>query len=41
MRSWKDEAILPVDKGNATVVMERKNYDRKVRDLLNNTSTYR
>ena len=23
MRSWKDDVILPADKGNATVVMER------------------
>ena len=40
MRSWKDEVILPADKGNATVVMERKDYDRKVRGLLDDTSTY-
>ena len=41
MRSWKDEVILPADKWNATVVMERRDYDRKVRELLEDTSTYR
>ena len=41
MRSWKDEVILPADKGNTTVVMERGDYDRKVRELLDDTSTYR
>ena len=34
MRSWKDEVILPADKGNATVVMESEDYDRNVRELL-------
>ncbi|XP_046393718.1 uncharacterized protein LOC124161442 [Ischnura elegans] len=32
--------VLPADKGNATVVMERKEYDSKVRALLQET-TYR
>ena len=41
MRSWKDDVILPADKGNATVVMEREDNDKKVRELLEDTSTYR
>ena len=40
MKGWDDEVILPADKGNATVVMERSNYDGKVRKILNDTSTY-
>ena len=41
MKSWKDEVILPADKENATVFMERRDSDRKVRELLKDTSTYR
>ena len=41
MRDWKDNVILPVDKGNATEVMEREDYDTKIRELLDYTSTYR
>ena len=41
MKGWEDEVILPVDKGNATFVMERSDYDGKVRELLSDTSTYR
>ena len=37
MRSWKDQVFLPADKGNAMVVMEREDYDRKVRELLGDT----
>ena len=33
-------AILPADKGNATVVMKREEYDMKIEGLLS-TSTYR
>ena len=40
MKGWEDQVILPADKGNATVVMERKDYDGKVRGLLNDTTTY-
>ena len=38
-KGW-DEVILPADKGNAMVVMERSDYEGKVRELLNDTSTY-
>ena len=40
-KGWDDQVILAADKGNATVVMERSNYDGKVRELLNDTTTYR
>ena len=32
---------MPADKGNTTVVMDKADYDRQVRELLNDTSTYR
>ena len=37
MKGWDDEVILPADKGYATVVMERSDYEGKVRELLNDT----
>ena len=37
MMDWKDEVILPADKGNATAVMGRDDYDWKIRELLNDT----
>ena len=40
LRDMEGVAILPVDKGNATVVMEREEYDMKIEWLLG-TSTYR
>ena len=40
-RSWKDKVIQLADKGNAMVVMEKRDYDRKIRELLKDTSTYR
>ena len=36
----KDVVILPADKGNATVLMTRDEYNSKLEDLLN-TDTYR
>ena len=36
-----DEVILPADKGNATVVMKRSDYDEKMRGMLDDTTTYR
>ena len=41
MKGWDDEVILPAEKGNAMVVMERSDYEGKVRELLSDTSTYR
>ena len=37
MRSWQDKVLLLAEKENA---MERRDYDRKVRELLDDTSTY-
>ena len=39
MRNWKDEIILPADKRNPShgSDREREDYDRKVRELLDNT----
>ena len=37
----KDQMVLTADKGMALVVMDRKEYIRKARDLLNDTNTYR
>ena len=41
MRTWKDEVILPADKGNATVVMKRSDYNGKILQLLSDPTTYR
>ena len=41
MKGWDDQVTLAADKGNATLVMERSDYNGKVRKLLNNTTTYR
>ena len=38
--SLEDEVILPADKGNATVMMRRDDYDTKMRGILD-TATYR
>ena len=40
LRSLEDEVILPVDKGNAMVVMKRSDYDEKMRGMLDDTNTY-
>ena len=36
----KDILVLPADKGKATVVMERADYDAKVGQMLNDENTY-
>ena len=33
-----DTIILPADKGNATVLLDKEENDRKVRELLDDTS---
>ena len=33
-----DTIILPAEKGNATVLLDKEEYDRKVRELLDDTS---
>ena len=40
LKELEDVVILPADKGNATVVMRREEYDTKMTELLE-TSTYR
>ena len=40
LRAMGDVIILPADKGNATVVMSKEEYDRKIMALLD-TPTYR
>ena len=40
LRSLENEVILPADKGNATVMITREDYDRKMRVMLN-TATYK
>ena len=39
LRGLEDEVILPADKGNATVVMTREDYNTKMRGMLE-TATY-
>ena len=41
MKDWWDEVIMLADKGNATVVMKRSNYDEKMEQLLQDPTTYR
>ena len=39
LRGLEDEVILPVDKGNATMIMRRCDYHRKMEEMLG-TGTY-
>ena len=39
LKGLKDEVILPADKGNATVMMRRCDYDGKMEEMLG-TGTY-
>ena len=41
LKADKDHMVLITDKGMALVVMDRKVYIRKARDLLDDTNTYR
>ena len=41
LKTDKDQMILTSDKGMALVVMDRKDYFRKARHLLEDTNTYR
>ena len=41
LRNLEDEVILPADKGNATVMMKRSDYDERMRGMLDDTTTYR
>ena len=37
----KDIVILPADKGNMTIVMDRSVYEEKLNDMLRDDATYR
>jgi hypothetical protein len=41
LQKCKDILILPADKGRATVVMNKEEYNRKIRALLGDTNTYK
>ena len=41
LRNLEDKVTLPANKGNATVVMKRSDYDEKMRGMLDDTTTYR
>ena len=41
LREAETIVIAPVDKGNATVVMDQTAYDGKIRALLADTNTYK
>ena len=41
LRKDKDRVIIQADKGNCTVVMDRKDYDEKVQEILNDQKTYK
>lgn len=41
LRKNKDIVILKADKGNATVVMNRTDYDQKMQNMLQDANTYR
>ena len=41
LRRDSDIVILPADKGRSTVVMDRKNYDEKINNLLADQKTYK
>ena len=41
LRDLEEEVILPANKGNATLVMKRSDYDVKMRGMLDDTTTYR
>ena len=37
----QDRLVIPADKGNCTVVMDRKDYDDKVQQMLSDQGTYK
>ena len=39
LRGLEDEVILPADKGNATVMMRRCDYDKKMEEMLRTGTT--
>ena len=41
LKADKDHMVLTTDKGVALVIMDRSDYNRKVKELLDDTNTYR
>ncbi|XP_068674425.1 uncharacterized protein [Montipora foliosa] len=41
LRTDQDRLVIPADKGNCTVVMDRKDYDDKVQQMLSDQGTYK
>ena len=41
LKEDRDIIVLPADKGGAVVVLDRIEYDRKIRALLDDSTTYR
>ena len=41
LRKDQDRLVIPADKGNCTVVMDRKDYDDKVQQMLSDQGTYK
>lgn len=41
LRKDQDRLVIPADKGNCTVVMDRKDYDDKVQQMLNDQRIYK
>ena len=41
LRKDKSRLVITEDKGNCTVIMDRKDYDEKVKELLGEESTYK
>jgi len=41
LRKDQDRLVIPADKGNCTVVMDHKDYDDKVQQMLNDQRTYK
>ena len=41
LRKAKSRRVIMADKGNCTVIMDRKDYDEKVKGLLGDESTYK
>ena len=41
IRKDQDRLVIPADKGNFTVVMDRKDYDDKVQQMLSDQRTYK
>lgn len=41
LRHNRDLVILPADEGNATIMMDHEEYNRKIQEMLDDDQTYR